>query len=94
MVKTAVLIIVAALLAIGLIAGISIYSIIVIQRMFERLRLDWQQERKDLLDRLMARDLPEMKQAQAIENRPEPKVTSRRQNDLKLAELARKAERE
>ena len=58
-------------------------------------RKQWQAERKDLLDRLMARDLPEVKQAQAIEHRAEgPKSTSKRQNDARLIQMAENAERE
>lgn len=55
----------------------------------------WQAERKDLLDRLMARDLPEVKQAQAMENRAGAnKPTSKRQNDARLIKAAEMAEKE
>lgn len=47
------------------------------------------EERKDLIDRLMARDLKEVKQAQAIQNIT-PKVVSKRQNDTRIAEEAQK----
>lgn len=50
-----------------------------------------QEERMDLVDRLMARDLKEVKQAQAIQN-VEPRVISKRMNDAKVAEEARKVE--
>jgi len=46
-------------------------------------------ERKDLYDRLMARDLPEVKQAQAI-RQGQPTVVSKRRNDMRLAEEAKK----
>lgn len=49
------------------------------------------EERKDLVDRLMSRDLREVKQAQAIRT-VEPRVISKRQNDAKLVEEARKVE--
>lgn len=47
------------------------------------------EERKDLVDRLMARDLKEVKQAQAIQNIT-PKVVSKRQNDTRIAEEAQR----
>lgn len=56
-----------------------------IRDLFEKHR----EERKDLIDRLMARDLKEVKQAQAIQNIT-PKVVSKRQNDTRIAEEAQK----
>lgn len=47
-------------------------------------------ECRDLLDRLMARDLTEVKTAQAMESTSATKVISRRQNDMRLAEEARR----
>jgi len=48
-------------------------------------------ERKDLIDRLMARDLTEVKQAQAI-RQGSGKVMSKRINDAKIAEEKKKLE--
>ena len=45
-------------------------------------------ERSVLLDRIMARDLPEVKMAQAIDRGDGPRATSKRQNDKKLADEA------
>lgn len=46
-------------------------------------------ERRDLVDRLMSRDLTEVKQAQAIQS-VVPRVMSKGQNNAKIAEEARK----
>jgi len=48
-------------------------------------------ERRDLVDRLMARDLTEVKQAQAIQS-VTPRVISKGQNNAKVSEEARKVE--
>ena len=45
-------------------------------------------ERSVLLDRIMARDLPEVKMAQAIDRGDEPRATSKGQNDKKLTDEA------
>ena len=77
-----------------LIALIGMYSTWTVSQTFDKAQTTWQAERKDLLDRLMARDLPEVKQAQAIEHRTEgPKSTSKRQNDARLIQMAENAER-
>lgn len=49
-----------------------------------------QAERKDLIDRLMARDLTEVKQAQAIAGAV-PRAVSKSRNEARLVEEARKA---
>ena len=78
-----------------LITIISTCSSYFVNQTFTKAQNIWQAERKDLLDRLMARDLPEVKQAQAIEHRTEgPKSTSKRQNDARLIQMAENAERE
>jgi DNA-binding transcriptional MocR family regulator len=46
-------------------------------------------ERKDLYDRLMARNLPEVKQAQAIRTGTHA-VVSKRRNDMRIVEENRK----
>lgn len=48
-------------------------------------------ERRDLVDRLMSRDLTEVKQAQAIQS-VTPRVVSKSQNNAKIAEETRKVE--
>jgi hypothetical protein len=45
---------------------------------------------QDFLDRLMAKDLPEVKREQTQPR--EPVAITRRQNDIRLAEMAKKAE--
>jgi hypothetical protein len=45
-------------------------------------------ERSVLLDRIMARDLPEVKMAQAIDRGDGPRATSKGQNDKKLSDEA------
>jgi hypothetical protein len=81
--------------ALVLIALIGTCATGVVVYLFVKFQANWQSERKDLLDRLMARDLPEVKQAQAIENRIDSlKPTSKRQNDMRVMEMAKKAERE
>lgn len=53
----------------------------------------WAAERKDLVDRLMARDLTEVKQAQVIEARAEgARATSMGQNEKRIAEQNKRAE--
>ena len=84
-------------MAIGMliIATISAYALYAMEKVHDKDRQQWQQERKDLLDRLMARDLPEVKQAQAMEARTGvAKSTSKRQNDARLMAMAEKVERE
>ena len=81
--------------ALVLITLIGMYSTWTVSQTFDKAQTAWQAERKDLLDRLMARDLPEVKQAQAIERRTEgTKPTSKRQNDARLMAMAEKVERE
>lgn len=46
-------------------------------------------ERSVLLDRIMARDLPEVKMAQAIDRGDGPRAISKAQNEKKLADEAR-----
>ena len=78
-----------------IVATIGGYACYIMDKTFDKDRQQWQAERKDLLDRLMARDLPEVKQAQAMEHRTEgPKSTSKRQNDARLMEMAEKVVRE
>lgn len=78
-----------------IISMISAYAIKAVDKVLEKAQADWQLERKDLLDRLMARDLPEVKQAQALEARSGVnKVSSKRQNDARLIKAAEMAERE
>lgn len=82
------------IVALVLVALVSTYSTWTISQSFAQAQANWQAERKDLLDRLMARNLPEVKQSQALERRAEgAKPTSKRQNDAKLIESARMAER-
>jgi len=81
--------------ALVLITLIGMYSTWTVSQTFDKAQTTWQAERKDLLDRLMARDLPEVKQAQAMEHRTEgPKSTSKRQNDARLMAMAEKVEKE
>jgi len=47
-------------------------------------------ERHDLLDRLMARNLNEVKTAQAIEEGGPPRAISKRENEVRAMEMARK----
>ncbi len=83
------------IISLGIVAALGFGCNWLINREFSQARTEWQAERKDLLDRLMARDLPEVKQAQALENRATgSKPTSKRQNDARLMQLAEKAERE
>lgn len=48
------------------------------------LRGEWQKERQDLLDRLMAKDLTEAKLAQKIGGNAERKVVSRSENTRRI----------
>lgn len=48
------------------------------------------QERKDMVDRLMARDLTEVKQAQAMEDAPGPRAISKRSNEQRMAQEAKR----
>lgn len=83
------------IIALALIALMGMYSTWSVTQSFKQAQSTWQAERKDLLDRLMARDLPEVKQAQAIESRTDRvKPTSKRQNDARIIEMAEKAGRE
>jgi len=52
----------------------------------EELTARQEAERKDLIDRLMARDLIEVKQAQNIERKTGGRVLSKGQNERKIAE--------
>ena len=81
--------------ALALITLIGMYSTWTVSQTFDKAQTAWQTERKDLLDRLMARDLPEVKQSQAIEARVTgAKPTSKRQNDARLMAMAEKVEKE
>ena len=82
------------IIALVLVALMGMYSTWLATQSFGQAQTIWQAERKDLLDRLMARDLPEVKQAQALERRTEGgKPASKRQNDARLIESAKMAER-
>jgi predicted Holliday junction resolvase-like endonuclease len=53
----------------------------------DMIRLAYQKERADLLDRLMAQDLRELKLAQKMEDKIEkPKVVSKHMNDKRIME--------
>ena len=81
--------------ALVLMALMGMYATRTVSQTFSKAQTAWQAERKDLLDRLMARDLPEVKHAQAMESRVEgPKATSKRQNDARLMAMAEKVVRE
>ena len=64
------------------------------------LQISFGREREKLIDRLMAKDLPEFKRAERIEKKPLPQMASRTPLSdedlwyLEQQELARKAERE